>query len=416
MIVNIEDLRVEARRRLPKTVFDYVDGGAGDEITVRRNADGFARYALRPRVFTDVALRDMSTTLLGERVQLPLVVAPTGLIGMIRPRAEIMAARAAARHGIPFTVSSMSTSSLEAVARESNPPLWFQMYIWRDRELTRAFADRARAAGCRAIALTLDVQVLATRNRDHRNGFFTVPSRITPGTILGALAKPAWVARMARGPFPTFANFVGVQGAGTTAQSLGAFATDQLDPSVTWRDLDWFRSVWHGPLVLKGILTAEDAKLAVEHGADAIVVSNHGGRQLDGAAGAIEALPEIVDAVCGRADVILDGGVRRGRDIVIALALGATACMVGRPIVYGLAAMGERGADAAIRILRDEVDTSLALLGVGSVRDLNRAALLDTRGGNLTPSVSVHPPGSPSGHLRNAGSLDPADTFVARCL
>jgi L-lactate dehydrogenase (cytochrome) len=388
MIVNIEDLRVEARRRLPKAVFDYVDGGAGDEITVRRNTNGFARYALRPRVFTDVGTRDISSRLLGERVPLPLVVAPTGLIGMIRPRAEIMAARAAAGHGIPFTVSSMSTSSLEAVAREANPPLWFQMYIWRDRGLTRAFANRARAAGCRAIALTLDVQVLATRDRDHRNGFFTVPSRITPRTVLGALAKPAWVSRMVRGPFPTFANFVGVDGAGTTAQSLGAFATDQLDPSVTWRDLDWFRSVWHGPLVLKGILTAEDARLAVAHGADAIVVSNHGGRQLDGAAGAIEALPEIVDAVGGRADIILDGGVRRGRDIVIALALGATACMVGRPIVYGLAAMGERGAARAIQILRDEVDTTLALLGIRSVQDLSRAALLDTHHGpgSLGPS------------------------------
>jgi L-lactate dehydrogenase (cytochrome) len=380
MIVNIEDLRLAARRRLPKTVFDYVDGGAGDEITVRRNADGFARYALRPRVFTDVAVRDISTTLLGERLAVPLVVAPTGLIGMIRPGAEIMAARAAARHGIPFTVSSMATTSLEDVARASNPSLWFQMYIWRDRGLTRAFADRARNAGYRAICLTLDVQVLATRDRDHRNGFFTVPSRITARTALGALAKPAWLARLARGPFPTFANFVGVEGAGATPQSLGAFATDQLDPSVTWRDLDWFRSVWHGPLVLKGILTAEDARLAVEHGADAIVVSNHGGRQLDGAAGAIDALPEIVEAVGGRADVILDGGVRRGRDIVIALALGATACMVGRPVVYGLAAMGERGAEMAVQILCDEFDRTLALLGIRSLEMLARGLRIDDCG------------------------------------
>lgn len=377
MIITIEDLRAIARRRLPGSVFDYVDGGAGDEITVRRNADGFRRYALRPRVFTDVATRDLSTTLLGERVPAPLVVAPTGLIGMIRPGAEIMAARAAARLGIPFTVSSMATTSLEAVARSASPPLWFQMYIWRDRGLTRAFADRARDAGYRAICLTLDVQVLATRDRDHRNGFFTVPSRLTTRTALGWLSKPAWLTRLARGPLPTFANFVGVPGAGDTPKSLGTFATDQLDPSVTWRDLDWFRSVWHGPIVLKGILAAEDARLAIEHGADAIVVSNHGGRQLDGAPGAIEALPAIVDAVGGRADIILDGGVRRGRDIVIALSLGATACMVGRPVVYGIAALGEPGASLALQILRDEVDTTLALLGVRSIAQLDRAALSD---------------------------------------
>jgi L-lactate dehydrogenase (cytochrome) len=376
MLLTIDDLRAAARRRLPRTVFDYVDGGAGDEITVRRNRDGFDRYALRPRVLTDVAARDLSTTLLGERVALPLVVAPTGLIGMVRPGAEIMAARAAARHGIPFTVSSMATSSLESVARAAHPPLWFQMYIWRDRGLTRAFADRARDAGYRAVCLTLDVQVLATRDRDQRNGLFAMPSRVTPRTVLGALARPAWLARLARGPLPTFANFAGVEGAGTSPQSLGAYATGQIDPSVTWRDLDWFRSAWHGPLVLKGVLTAEDARRAVDHGAAAVVVSNHGGRQLDGAAGAIDALPDVVDAVAGRADVILDGGVRRGRDVVIALALGATACMVGRPVVYGLGAMGERGADRAIEILRGEIDTTLALLGHRSPGRLDRSALL----------------------------------------
>jgi L-lactate dehydrogenase (cytochrome) len=235
---------------------------------------------------------------------------------------------------------------------------------------------RARAAGYRAICLTLDVQVLATRDRDHRHGFFTVPSRITPGTVLGALARPRWLGRMARGPFPTLANFVGVPGAGTTPQALGDFATAQLDPTVTWRDLDWFRSIWDGPLVLKGIIAADDARLAVEHGAHAIVVSNHGGRQLDGTAGAIEALPEVVDAVAGRADVILDGGIRRGRDIIKAVALGATACMAGRPILYGIAAHGQQGADAALGILRDEADRTLALLGLRSIAELDGAALM----------------------------------------
>jgi L-lactate dehydrogenase (cytochrome) len=386
MVTSVEDLRQAARRVLPRVVFDYVDGGAGDEMTVRRNTGGFGRYTFRPRVFTDVGQRDLSVPLLGARIPMPLVIAPTGLIGMVRPRAEIMAARAAARHGIPFTVSSMATCSLEEIARQANPPLWFQMYIWRDRGLTRAFVDRALAAGCRALCLTLDVQVLATRDRDHRNGFFTVPSRVTPRAVLGALGKPRWLLRMARGPFPTFANFVGVPGAGTSPQSLGAFATDQLDPTVTWRDLDWFRSIWPGPLVLKGILTAEDARLAVEHGADAVIVSNHGGRQLDGAAGAIEALPEVVDAVAGRTDVILDGGVRRGRDIVTALALGATACMAGRPILYGLAADGERGAGLALDLLRDEVDRTLALLGRSRVAQLDRSALYSPPGRTQSPA------------------------------
>ena len=377
MIVSVDDLRLAARRRLPRFVFDYIEGGAGDEVTVRRNASGYGRYALLPRVFTDVAARDASCVVLGRRLPVPIIVAPTGLLGMVRPGAEAMIARAAARHGIPFTVSSMSSLSLEQVAAAVTPDasLWFQMYIWRDRGLTREFASRARAAGCRALCLTLDVQVLATRDRDHHNGFFTVPSRVTAASVRQALMRPAWLATLARGPFPTFGNFVGVPGAGRTPQSLGAFATDQLDPSVSWRDLDWFRSVWDGPLVLKGVMTAADARLAVAHGANAVVVSNHGGRQLDGAAGAIDALPAVVDAVAGRADVILDGGVRRGRDVVTALALGATACMAGRPFVYGVAAQGERGAAMAMDILHHEIDTTLALLGLARVADLDRSVL-----------------------------------------
>ncbi len=220
---------------------------------------------------------------------------------------------------------------------------------------------------------------MATRDRDEHNGFFTVPSRITPKAVLGLLAKPRWLMTLLRGPLPTFANWVDVPGAGKTPQALGAFATDQLDPSVTWSDFDWLRSVWNGPLVLKGILTREDALLAIDHGADAIVISNHGGRQLDGAAGTIEALPEVVDAVAGRADVIVDGGVRRGRDVIKALALGAKACMIGRPYVYGLAAIGERGAELAIEILRNEIDQTLALLGVSSIAALDEQALLSLR-------------------------------------
>jgi len=379
MIVCIEDLRTRARRRLPRAVFDYVDGGAGDEITLQRNMAGFQRYMFRPRVLTDVGARDQSVMVLGERLVSPIVLAPTGLIGMVVPRAEILAARVAERKGLVFALSSMATCSLEEVAQAARPPLWFQMYIWRDRGLTRSFVERAQAAGYRALCLTLDVQVLATRDRDARHGFFTVPSRVTVRSVLGALAKPGWFWGMIRWPFPTLANFVGLEGAGNTPQALARFATAQLDPSVSWRDLEWFRSIWQGPLALKGVLTAEDAFLAVEHGADAIVVSNHGGRQLDGAPAAIEALPEVVDAVGSRADVILDGGVRRGSDIVKAVALGAKACMVGRPFVYGLAAMGERGAELAIDILRDEVDRTLALIGRPTIASLTRDVLQPTR-------------------------------------
>ena len=379
MVVSVDDLKVAARRRLPRFVFDYIEGGAGDEVTVRRNVSGFGRYALLPRVFTDVAARDTSCVVLGQRLPVPLIVAPTGLLGMIRPGAEAMIARAAARHGIPFTVSSMSSLSLEQVAAAIPPAatLWFQMYIWRDRGLTREFAARARAAGCRALCLTLDVQVLATRDRDHHNGFFTVPSRVTASAVLQALSRPAWLATLARGPFPTFGNFAGIPGAGNSPRSLGTFATDQLDPSVTWKDLEWFRSVWEGPLVVKGLLSADDARRAVAHGANAVVVSNHGGRQLDGAAGAIEALPAVVDAVAGRADIILDGGIRRGRDIVTAVALGATACMAGRPFVYGVAAQGEHGAATAMAVLQREVDTTLALLGFPRLADVRRQVLFE---------------------------------------
>ena len=377
MIVSVDDLKVAARRRLPRFVFDYIEGGAGDEVTVRRNISGFERYALLPRVFTDVAARDTSCVVLGQRLPVPLIVAPTGLLGMIRPGAEAMIARAAAQHGIPFTVSSMSSLSLEQVAAAvpADSKLWFQMYIWRDRGLTREFAARARAAGCRALCLTLDVQVLATRDRDHHNGFFTVPSRVSGRAVLQALSRPAWLATLIRGPLPTFGNFAGIPGAGSTPQSLGTFATEQLDPSVTWKDLEWFRSVWDGPLVVKGLLRAEDARLAVAHGANAVVVSNHGGRQLDGAAGAIEALPAVVDAVAGRADVILDGGIRRGRDIVTAVALGATACMAGRPFVYGVAVQGQHGAATAMDVLQREVDTTLALLGLPRLAAVRRQVL-----------------------------------------
>ena len=379
MIVSVDDLKVAARRRLPRFVFDYIEGGAGDEVTVRRNISGFERYALLPRVFTDVAARDPSCVVLGQRLPVPLIVAPTGLLGMIRPGAEAMIARAAAQHGIPFTVSSMSSLSLEQVAAAvpADSKLWFQMYIWRDRGLTREFAARARAAGCRALCLTLDVQVLATRDRDHHNGFFTVPSRVSGRAVLQALSRPAWLATLIRGPLPTFGNFAGIPGAGSTPQSLGTFATEQLDPSVTWKDLEWFRSVWDGPLVVKGLLRAEDARLAVAHGANAVVVSNHGGRQLDGAAGAIEALPAVVDAVAGRADVILDGGIRRGRDIVTAVSLGATACMAGRPFVYGVAVQGQHGAATAMDVLQREVDTTLALLGLPRLAAVRRQVLFE---------------------------------------
>lgn len=362
MFVNIEEMRKQARRRLPRAVFDFIEGGAEDEVTLRRNRSAFERLTFRPRVLVDVSHVDPSTTVLGQRLDTPLILAPTGLCGMAAPRGEVMAARAAVRAGSVFTLSTMSAVSLEDVARLAPGPHWFQLYVHRDRGLTRSLVERARAAGYHALVLTVDVPVVGRRERDIRNG--ALPPRITWHNALDSARKFGWLWRLAREPWIDFANFK--DESGSTRRRIfaqGAYVANQLDPAVVWDDLDWLRSLWPGPLAVKGIMSAEDARRALDYGVDAVIVSNHGGRQLDGLPAAVEVLPEVAEAVGHRADVILDGGVRRGTDVVKAVALGARACMIGRPYLYGLAAAGEVGVRHVLAMLSAEIERALALLG-----------------------------------------------------
>jgi L-lactate dehydrogenase (cytochrome) len=374
MPINIDDFRRAARRRLPRALFDYIDGGSDDERTIRANQADFARYTFRPRVLVDVAARSQQTMILGQPISSPLILAPTGFTGVFWPNAEIAAARAAEKAGIIFTLSTMSINSLEEVAAASNCRRWFQLYVWRDREFVRRLIERAQAAGYSALVITVDTPVLGHREKDQRSGL-TLPPRITARNVLDTLPRVSWLKGLLTHPRPTFGNIVGVSGAGDDAVSLATYTTRQFSPSITWDDLAWFRSVWSGPLAIKGVLDAEDGRLAVEHGLDAVIVSNHGGRQLDGAPSPISVLPEIVDAVAGRADVILDGGIRRGSDVVKAVALGARACMIGKAFNYAVAAAGQPGVEQAISILQTEIDRTLALIGRPHLADLDRGAV-----------------------------------------
>jgi L-lactate dehydrogenase (cytochrome) len=372
---TVEDLRRLARRRLPRAIFDFVEGGAGDEGTVARNRAAFERLLFEPRVLVDVSKREQATVVLGERVATPVLVSPTGMAGLCWPKGEVAAARGAHEAGTIYTLSTHSSCTIEEVAAGAPGPLWFQLYVWQNRELTRSFVDRARAAGYRALVLTVDVPVISRRERDLRNGF-TVPPRITVGNAVDTLRRVGWMRRVLLGPRLTLANLVGMPGAPRTdIVTMAGVANRQVDPSLTWADLAWFRSLWSGPLLLKGVLTVADAKKAVEHGVDGLVVSNHGGRQLDGARASVEALPDIVDAVGSRVEVLLDGGVRRGADVVRALALGGRAVMVGRPYLYGLASGGTAGVRRVLEILHGEVDHALALTGVPKVGDLDRTVV-----------------------------------------
>jgi len=372
MLLTIDDLRRASRRRLPRAVFDFIDGGAEDEVTLRRNRRAFERFALVPRVLVDVHQVELETTVLGERVAAPLVLAPTGLCGMATSRGEIPAARAAVEAGITFTASCMSSVTLEEIAREAPGRHWFQLYVWRDRGITRDLVERAASAGYRVLVVTVDTPVLGRRERDVRNGA-TIPPRITPRNALDTLRRPRWLLTMARGPRVTFANVaLPARPGGASPFALSPFVNSLFDSSLTWSDLDWLRGLWRGPLVVKGVMSPDDAVLAAEHGADGIVVSNHGGRQLDGAEGTLDALPAVVEAAGDRLEILLDGGVRRGADLAKALALGARACMVGRPYLYGLAVAGQDGVAHAIRILTSELVRTMALTGCARVDQLGR--------------------------------------------
>jgi L-lactate dehydrogenase (cytochrome) len=372
--LNIDDLRAAARRRLPRVMFEFLDGGAQDEITLHANRADFLQWRFRTRVLTDVSRCDQSVTLFGQRCASPLILAPTGLAGIFARRGELAGARAAEKYGVPYCLSTMSTCTIEEITRETAPPKWFQLYVLRDRGLTKAFIDRARAARCTALVLTVDTKVQGPRERDMRNGF-TVPPRFSPATLLDFARHLGWLLDVGLGPKVTFKNFVGTNVSADDAMTITQFIAGQYDLSVNWRDVEWFKSNWGGPVMLKGILTAEDARLAVEHGVDGVIVSNHGGRQLDGTVSAVHALPAIADAVSGRLEVVLDGGIRRGADVVRARALGAKACMIGRAWLYGLAASGQAGVERALEILRDEIDIALTLLGRASLDDVDGSAL-----------------------------------------
>jgi len=373
-MTNIEDLRQRARRRLPRTIFDFVDGGSQDELSLRANRTDFQKLAFRPRVLTDVSMRDQTTTVLGETLTSPLIIAPTGLAGVLRRDGEALEARAAANAGIAYCMSMMSACSIEQVARATSRPFWFQVYLLRDRGINVRLIERARAVGCRVLVLTVDTKAQGPRERDIRNGF-TVPPRVTARNALDFARRFGWLTDVALGPRITFGNLAGSLVGSDDIISVARFAAEQYDPCINWSDLEWCKSNWHGPVAVKGVLTTEDARFAIEHGADAVIVSNHGGRQLDGSPSAISMLPMIAEVCAGRAEVILDGGIRRGSDVLKALALGARACMAGRPFLYGLAADGEAGVTRAIDILRNEIDVDLALLGRGCARQLDASAL-----------------------------------------
>jgi isopentenyl diphosphate isomerase/L-lactate dehydrogenase-like FMN-dependent dehydrogenase len=322
-----------------------------------------------------VSKREQATTVLGVPLATPVMIAPTGMAGLCWPNGEACAARAAQAAGTVYTLSTHSSMTIEDVAAAAPGPLWFQLYVWQNRDLTRSFVERAREAGYRALVLTVDVPVISTRERDVRNGF-TIPPRLTLRNALGTLRRPSWMRRVLLGPRLTLANLVNAPGAfRSDVVTLGGVANRQVDPSVSWADLAWFRSLWPGPLLLKGVLTVADARLAVERGVDGLVVSNHGGRQLDGAVASVEALPDIAEAVGTRVEVLLDGGVRRGADVVKAMALGARAVMVGRPYLYGLASGGEAGVARALQLLKGDIDKALGLVGVPRVTDLDRSIL-----------------------------------------
>ncbi len=370
---NVEDLRRIARRRLPGGVFDYIDGAAEDERTLRRNSEAFGRLAFRPRVLRDVSDIDTTTTLFGQQLPLPLVLSPTGFTRIADPQGELAVARAAERAGLPYTLSTLATRSIEEVRAASGGDLWFQVYVWRDRGLTEDMLQRAAAAGYSTIVITVDTAVLGRRERDVRRGF-TLPPKIGLDTIVSGALKPAWTQAFLRSEPIRFAN---VSGSGTddgtnTAVNLSQYINRQFEPSLSWSDVDWFRARWSGRVVLKGIQCVADARLAVETGVDGIALSNHGGRPLDDAPAPIELVAPVADAVGGRTAIICDGGVRRGSDIVKALALGADACAIGRAYLYGLGAAGERGVDHVVAFLAEGMRRTMALTGTRAVKELDR--------------------------------------------
>jgi L-lactate dehydrogenase (cytochrome) len=370
----IEDLRRTARRRVPRQFFEYADGGSYAEETLNANRADLERIRLRQRILVDVAGRSTRTTILGEPAALPLALAPIGLCGMQHGDGEILACRAAQEAGIPFCLSTMSICSIEDVAAAVAKPFWFQLYVMKDRGFVRALIERAAAAKCSALVLTVDLQVLGQRHRDIKNGL-TVPPEMRIRNIIEIATKPAWALSIARGRRRTFGNLAGHVRGIEDVNSLAQWTNGQFDASLSWKDVEWIASLWPGKLILKGILDVEDARIAAKTGAAALVVSNHGGRQLDGAPSSISALPAVAEAVGSSLEILFDSGIRSGQDVMRAIALGARACLSGRAYVYGLGAGGQAGVARAIEIIRNELDTSMALTGVNRIEEIDRRVI-----------------------------------------
>jgi len=370
----IEDLRQTAHRKVPRAFIDYAESGSYSEQTLRANRADLEHIKLRQRILFDVTGRSTKTTILGEPAALPLALAPIGLCGMQHGDGEILACRAAQEAGIPFTLSTMSICSIEDVAAAVDKPFWFQLYVMKDRGFVRALIERAAAAKCSALVLTVDLQVLGQRHRDIKNGM-TVPPELRIKNLIDIATKPAWALSVLRGKRKTFGNIAGHLRGMENVNSLSKWISGQFDPALNWKDVEWIASLWPGKLILKGILDLEDARIAAKTGAAALVVSNHGGRQLDGAPSSISMLPPIADALGSDIEIMFDGGIRSGQDLARALALGARACMSGRAYIYGLGAGGQAGVARAIEIMRNELDVTMALTGVTSVAELDRRVI-----------------------------------------
>ena len=375
VITHIEDLRALARRRVPRMFYDYADSGSWTESTYRANEQEFDRLRLRQRVAVNIEQRSTRTTMIGEQVAMPVALAPTGLTGMQHADGEILAARASGDFGVPFTLSTMSICSIEDVAAATRKPFWFQLYVMRDRDFVERLIARAQAAKCSALMLTLDLQVIGQRHKDIRNGL-SAPPKLTVSTMLNLLSKPRWCLGMLGTPRRGFGNIVGHVRGVDDMSSLSAWTNEQFDPTLSWRDVEWIKRLWGGKLILKGIMDPQDARLALDCGADALIVSNHGGRQLDGAPSSIEAVPAIAAEVGSRIEVWMDGGIRSGQSVLKALALGAKATLIGRSFLYGLGAMGQAGVRTCLEILHKELDLTMGFCGCTRIEQIDRKVVL----------------------------------------
>jgi L-lactate dehydrogenase (cytochrome) len=384
MITCVEDLRVLAKKRVPRMFYDYADSGSWTEGTYRANESDFQKIRLRQRVAVNLEHRSTRTQMIGQDVAMPVALAPTGMTGMQHADGEILAARAAEKFGVPFTLSTMSICSIEDVAAHTSAPFWFQLYVLRDRDFIERLIDRAKAARCSALVLTLDLQIIGQRHKDLKNGL-SAPPKPTLANLINLATKPRWCLGMLGTRRRQFGNIVGHVSGVEDMSSLSAWTNQQFDPSLSWRDVEWVKKRWGGKLILKGVMDVEDARLAADTGADALIVSNHGGRQLDGAPSSIEALPAIADAVGSRIEVWMDGGIRSGQDVLKAVALGARATLIGRSFLYALGAMGEAGVTKCLEILHKELDLTMAFCGHTDIRDVDQSILL---------------PGAPPGRLK----------------